>query len=60
MLINILIIIGIILLILFLASAYLFFYALCKMSNEEAKREEEFSIGFLEKVKKEEDENKES
>lgn len=58
MLINILIIIGIILLILFLASAYLCFYALCKISNEEAKREEEFSIGFLEKVEK--DENKES
>ena len=46
---NILIIIGIILIILFIAFIYLCSYALCKISSEESRREEEFSIGFLER-----------
>ena len=49
---NILIIIGIVLIVLFLICAYLCCYALCKISSEESRREEEFSIGFLEEIDK--------
>jgi hypothetical protein len=52
MLENILIIIGIVLITLFLIFVYLCCYALCKVSSEESRREEEFSIGFLEEINK--------
>ena len=47
---NILIIIGIVLIVLFLIFVCFCCYALCKISSEQSRLEEEFSIGFLEKV----------
>ena len=46
---NILVIIGIIIVVATIGFFYLSIYALCKISSEEARLEEEFSIGFLEK-----------
>lgn len=46
---NILIIIGIVLIVLFIIFVYVCSYALCKISSDESRREEEFSIGFLER-----------
>ena len=46
---NILIIVGIAIIIAIVGFFYFSIYALCKVSSEEARLEEEFSIGFLEK-----------
>ena len=46
---NILVIIGIIIILTIIGFFCLSIYAICKISSEEARLEEEFSIGFLEK-----------
>ena len=52
MLRNILIIIGIVLIVLFIALIYLVIIPLCKILSEKSRKEEEFSIGFLEEIDK--------